>query len=126
MNVASGLIESEVQKSVAGVTLLRELNTTLHHDAPGVLGMTGENQIYLTLKPRPDLDVKYPAIGRVIAGAPALDKLAKGYEIRSVRIVRVGKAATDFKTDNESFQKLLQEKAKVLAPIKSTTAPKKK
>jgi cyclophilin family peptidyl-prolyl cis-trans isomerase len=125
MNVANAVIESEVQKSVAGVTLLQELNTALRHDAPGVLGMTGENQLYLTLKPRPDLDVKYPAIGRVIAGAPVLEKLAKGYEIRSVRIVRVGKAATGFKTDNESFQKLLQEKAKILAPVKGKAAAKK-
>ena len=126
MNVASGLIESEIQKSVAGVTLLKELNTTLRHNAPGVLGMTGENQIYLTLKARPDLDVKYPAIGKVIAGSSVLEKLAKGYEIRSIRIVRVGRAAADFKTDNESFQKLLQEKAKTLAPIKSKAPVKKK
>jgi carboxypeptidase Q len=126
MNVASGLIESEIQKSVVGVTLLKELNMVQRHDAPGVLGMTGENQIYLTLKARPDLDVKNPAIGKVIAGSSVLEKLAKGYEIRSIRIVRVGRTATEFKTDNESFQKLLQEKAKTLAPIKSTTAPKKK
>jgi len=125
MNVASGLIESEIQKSVAGVTLLKELNMVQHHDAPGVLGMTGENQIYLTLKARPDLDRMYPAIGKVIAGSSVLEKLAKGSEIRNVRIVRVGRAATDFKTDNESFQKLWQEKAKTLSPIKGKVPVKK-
>jgi carboxypeptidase Q len=117
-DVASGVIESEVQKAVAGVTLLKERNTVLKHDAPGVLGMTGENQFYLTLKPRPDLDLKSPAIGRVIAGASVLEKLAQGDDIRSVRIVRVGAAASDFNTDDESFQNLLQEKAKTLAPVK--------
>ncbi len=116
--VASGVIESEVQKAVAGVTLLKELNTVLKHDAPGVLGMTGENQFYLTLNPRPDLDLKHPAIGKVIAGASVLEKLAQGDDIRSVRIVRVGTAASDFNTDDESFQNLLQEKAKTLAPVK--------
>ena len=117
-NVASGVIESEIQKSVAGVKLLRELNMVQRHDAAGVFGMTGENQFYLTLKPRPDFDVKSAAIGKVIAGASVLEKLAKGDEIRSIRIVRVGKAAADFKTDNESFQKLLAEKAKTLAPLR--------
>ena len=117
-NTANALIESEVQKSVANVTLLKELNTVLKHDAPGVLGMTGQNQFYLTLKPRPDLDLKYPVIGKVIAGAGVLEKLTKDDAIRSVRVIRVGQAATDFKTDNEAFQKLLQEKAKTLAPVK--------
>jgi cyclophilin family peptidyl-prolyl cis-trans isomerase len=126
MNVASGVIESEIQKSVAGVTLLKELNMVQRHDAPGVLGITGENQIYLTLKARPDLDVKYPAIGKVIAGSVNLDKLTKGYEIRSIRITRVGQTANAFKTDNETFQKLLQEKAKTLAPVKAQTPVKKK
>ena len=112
------MIESEIQKSVAGVKLVRELNMVQRHDAAGVLGMNGENQFYLTLKPRPDLDVKSAAIGKVIAGASVLEKLAKGDEIRSIRIVRVGKAAAGFKTDNESFQKLLAEKSKTLAPLR--------
>ncbi len=120
---ANGLVESEIQKSVAGATLLRELNTVLKHDAAGVLGMTGENQFYLTLKARPDLDLKYPAIGKVVAGAAVLDTLTKDDAIRSIRIIRVGQAATDFKTDNDSFQKLLQEKAKTLLPIKAPAKP---
>jgi cyclophilin family peptidyl-prolyl cis-trans isomerase len=122
-DTASGLIESDIQKSVAGVTLLRELNTVLKHDASGVLGMTGENQFYLTLKARSDFNAKYPAIGKVIAGAGVMEKLTKDDPIRSIRIIRVGQAATDFKTDNDSFQKLLQEKAKTLAPVKAPAKP---
>jgi len=34
----------------------------------------------------------------------------KGDAIRSIRIVRAGQAARDFKTDDESFQKLLETK----------------
>lgn len=117
-NLASGSIESAIQKSVAEVVLLKELNTILKHDAAGILGMTGQNQFYLTLKARPDLDPKSVAIGKVIAGAGVLEKLTKDDAIQSIRITRVGQAATDFKTDNDSFQKLLQEKAKTLAPLK--------
>jgi len=32
----------------------------------------------------------------------------KGEAIRSIRIVRVGQAARDFKTDDEAFKKLLE------------------
>lgn len=104
-------------------TPLKELNTVMKHDAPGVLGMTGQNQFYLTLKPRPDLELKNPVIGKVIAGSSVLEKLTRDDAIRSIRIVRVGKTATDFKTDTVSFQNLVQEKAKTLAPVK---APVKK
>jgi cyclophilin family peptidyl-prolyl cis-trans isomerase len=122
-NLASGSIESDLQKSVPAFTPLHELNTVMKHDAPGVLGMTGQNQFYLTLKSRPDLDPKYPIIGKVIAGASVLEKLTKDDAIRNIIIRRIGKAATDFKTDTDSFQKLLAEKAKILAPVK---APAKK
>ena len=125
-NVANVTIESPVQKSVAEVTLLKELNTILKHSGPGVLGMTAQNQFYLTLKPSSDLDVKYAAIGKVIAGGGVLEKLAKDDAIQGIRIVRVGRSATDFKTDNDSFQKLLQEKAMTLAPLKPPVTAKKK
>jgi peptidylprolyl isomerase len=79
--------------------------------APGILGMSYENRFYLTLKAKPGFDAQYPAIGRTIAGAEVLKKLQKDDAVRSVRIIRVGQAAKDFKTDNEAFKKLL-EKAK--------------
>ena len=34
--------------------------------------------------------------------------MKKGDAIRSIRIVRVGTAARDFKTDDEAFKKLLE------------------
>jgi hypothetical protein len=45
-------------------------------------------------------------------------KLAMGETIRAVRLTRVGKAATDFKADDESFKKLL---AAATAKKKTTT-----
>ena len=47
------------------------------------------------------------AIGRTVAGLDLLKTIKKGDAIRSIRIVRVGQAARDFKTDDETFQKLL-------------------
>jgi hypothetical protein len=37
-----------------------------------------------------------------------LKTVKKGDAIRSIRIVRVGQAARDFKTDDEAFKKLLE------------------
>jgi peptidylprolyl isomerase len=104
---ASAVISSDVQKSAAGYPLPKERNAVLKHDAAGILSLSYENRFYLTLKPKSDFDAKYAAIGRMIAGAEVLKKLAVDDAIRSVRIIRVGQAARDFKTDNEAFKKLL-------------------
>lgn len=105
--VVAGLIVSDVQKSVAVPALPLAPNAAIKHDAAGVLGVSGPNAFYLTLKKRPGLDRTATAIGRTIAGLDLLKTLKKGDAIRSVRIVRVGQAARDFKTDDESFKKLL-------------------
>ena len=106
--LVSGLVVSDVQKSVAIPTLPLSRNTSLKNDAAGVLGVTGPNAFYLTLRKRPGLDKTATAIGRTIAGLDLLKTLKKGDAIRSIRIVRVGQAARDFKTDDEAFKKLLE------------------
>ena len=85
---------------------------------------TRTTQLYIVMgdRSRQDKDGFAP-IGKVIAGASVLEKLTKDDAIRNIIIRRIGKAATDFKTDTDSFQKLLAEKAKILAPVK---APAKK
>ncbi len=108
--VISALIESEVQKSVAIVEIPLGANPGLRHDAAGVLGVSSPNAFYLTLQRRPALDRKSTAIGKTIAGLDLLKTLKEGDPIRSIRIVRVGQAAQDFKTDDEAFQKLLEGK----------------
>ncbi len=106
----SALIESEVQKSVAVAELPLAVNPALKHDAVGVLGVSGPNAFYLTLQKRSALDRKTTAIGKAIAGLDLLKSVKKGDPIRSIRIVRVGQAARDFKTDDEAFIKLLEGK----------------
>jgi hypothetical protein len=103
-----GVVVSEVQKSVAVASLPLTPNPALKHDAAGVLGVSGPNAFYLTLQKNPALDAKSTAIGRTIAGLDLLPKVKKGDAIRSIRIIRVGQAARDFKTDDEAFKKLLE------------------
>ncbi|MDO8834289.1 MAG: M20/M25/M40 family metallo-hydrolase, partial [Vicinamibacterales bacterium] len=108
--LVSGLIESETQKSVALARLPRTMNAALKHDAAGILGVSGPNTFYLTLQKNSGLDRKHAAIGKIIAGASALAGIKPADAIRNVRIVRVGQAARDFKTDDDAF-KALTEKA---------------
>jgi len=105
--VITGEIVSDVQKKFAVKTLPKQLNAKVKHDAAGVFGMMTPNGFYLTQKPNAGFDKKYIALGQVIAGADALAQMKPGDVIRSIRLTRVGKAAQDFKADDESFKKLL-------------------
>ncbi len=107
--VVAGLVVSDVQRSVAVASLPLGANPALTHDAAGVLGVSGPNAFHLTLRRRAGLDRSATAIGRTIAGLDLLRTLKKGEPIRSIRIVRVGQAARDFKTDDEAFKKLLEK-----------------
>ncbi len=107
--VVAGLIASDVQKSVAVAALPLAANPALKHDAAGVLGVSGPNAFHLTLRKRSGLDRTATAIGRTVAGLDLLKTLKKGEPIRSIRIVRVGQAARDFKTDDEAFKNLMEK-----------------
>ena len=102
-----GVVTSEIQKSVAISKLPLTPNAKLKHDAEGVLGVSGPNAFYITLGRDAGLDTAGTALGKTIAGLDLLAKVKKGDPIRSIRIVRVGQAARDFKTDDEAFKKLL-------------------
>jgi hypothetical protein len=102
----TGLVVSDVQKSTAIAKLPLSPNPAIKNDGPGVLGVSGPNAFYLTLRKRSGLDKTATALGRTIAGLDLLKTVKKGDAIRSIRIVRVGQAARDFKTDDEAFEKL--------------------
>ena len=105
--LVNGLIASQVQKSVAIPALPLASNSAIRHEAAGILGVSGPDAFYLTLQRNPGLDKKTTTIGKVIAGLGQLQDVKQGDAIRSIRITRVGQAARDFKTDEESFKKLL-------------------
>ena len=110
--LASAIVESETQKSVAIPRLPKTRNTAIVHDAAGILGVSGPNTFYLTLQGNKRLDGRYAAIGKVIAGLSQVPTLQPGEPIRSIRITRVGQAARDFKTDDEAFKALMAPLAK--------------
>ncbi len=108
----TGVIVSDTQKSVAVPSIPLIPNAAVKNDGPGVLGLTGPTAFYLTLGKRPGLDKTATALGRTIAGLDLLKTVKAGDPIRSIRIVRVGQAARDFKTDDESFKKLMDAAAR--------------
>ena len=108
--LVAGLVVSDVQKSVAIPKLPLPANPAIKNDGPGVLDITGPNGFALTLRRRAGLDKTATSVGRTIAGLDLLKTIKKGDAIRSIRIVRVGPAARDFKTDDEAFKNLLEPK----------------
>ncbi|HAX37548.1 MAG TPA: peptidylprolyl isomerase [Spirochaetaceae bacterium] len=90
-----------------------EIHPNLRHDAAGIVAManqlpnTNGSQFYITLKATPNLDGRYSVFGRVIHGIEVLDKLQTGDAIRSIRIVRVGEAASQFRSDQATWEALI-------------------
>ena len=106
-DLITGVIVSDIQKTVAVPSLPLTPNAALKNDGPGVLNLTGPNAFALTLGRHPSLDKTATALGRTIAGLDLLKTVKKGDPIRSIRITRVGQAARDFKTDDEAFKALM-------------------
>ncbi len=96
----NALVDSEIQRSVAVADLPLVPNSAIKHDGAGVLGLSGPNSFYLTLGGDSDLDGRFTALGRVVAGSDVLGEFSAGDEIRSVRILRSGEAARAFMTDD--------------------------
>jgi cyclophilin family peptidyl-prolyl cis-trans isomerase len=90
----------------------------LNHGRAGMVNManggphTNGSQWCITLGDRSYLDGDYTVFGRVVEGMDVVFKIAQGDEVRTVRIVRVGKAAKAFRPTTASF-KAMVEAAKV-------------
>jgi cyclophilin family peptidyl-prolyl cis-trans isomerase len=103
----AGIVASDTQKAAAVAVLPKERNTAIRHDVAGVLGMSAPSAFYLTTEKKAAFDKKNTAIGKIIAGAGLLQDIKKDDAIRTVRFIRVGQAAKDFKVDDESFKTLV-------------------
>lgn len=98
-------------------------NYLLRHSGPGVLSMAngGPNsngsQFFITLTQQPHLDGVHSVFGNVVLGQDVAYRLKKDTEIIEINIIRVGRAAKNFKAYS-AFQKLL-EKTEILEKKKA-------
>lgn len=108
-------IPKDGQDRGPGYTFPNEIFPGLSHMNAGMLGManggphTNDSQFYITLGDRSYLDGDYTVFGSVEEGLDVVMAIEQGDIIEKITIVRVGKKAKRFKSDTDSFQKLLEE-----------------
>jgi len=104
-----------------GYEFPNETRPDLVHDVPGVLSMansgpdTNGSQFFITHKATPWLDGGYSVFGRVVKGQQVVDSIQQGDGMKSVKIIRVGKAAKDFVVTQASFDSLVAKAKTALA-----------
>jgi cyclophilin family peptidyl-prolyl cis-trans isomerase len=86
----------------------------LDHGRAGMVGManggphTNGSQWYITLGDRAYLDGDYTVFGSVFAGLDVVNAIVQGDEVRTVRIVRVGRTARAFRPTTASFKAMVE------------------
>ena len=94
-----------------GYTFPNEIDASLSHGRAGMLGMangaphTNSSQFYITLGDRSYLDGYYTVFGHVTQGMEVVNAIVQDDVVESIKIVRVGRAATAFKSDTATFQR---------------------
>jgi cyclophilin family peptidyl-prolyl cis-trans isomerase len=98
-----------------------EFAAGLRHDVPGVLSMansgpdTNGSQFFITLGEARYLDFVHSIFGRVVRGAELLPQITRG-DTMTVKIIRQGRAAQRFQTDEKSFTERLARASRARPP----------
>ena len=97
-----------------GYSFPDEIVPSLKHDGPGILSMansgpsTNGSQFFITHVATPHLNGKHTVFGKVVSSQDIVDSIKQGDEIKKVTIIRVGKDAETFKTDQAAFDSTLK------------------
>jgi peptidylprolyl isomerase len=92
-----------------GYQFRNEIDPKLSFNAVGVLGManagpdTNGSQFFITLGKAPHLDGGYSIFGKVVSGLPSVMATKQGDALKSVRILRKGTKAENYRPDRAGF-----------------------
>lgn len=92
-----------------GYKFFDEFDQSLLHDGAGILSMansgptTNGSQFFITHKATPHLNGKHTVFGHVVTGQDVVDAIVKDDKIKSIKIIKKGKAAKKFDA-SEVFQ----------------------
>lgn len=98
-----------------------EFTSGLRHDVPGILSMansgsdTNGSQFFITLGEARYLDFVHSIFGRVVRGTELLSQIQPD-DTMTVKILRQGRAARRFQTDEKTFAQLLARASRAMPP----------
>ncbi|MNK06509.1 putative peptidyl-prolyl cis-trans isomerase [compost metagenome] len=107
--------------------------TDLKHDKPGILSManagkgTNGSQFFITHVPTPHLDGLHTVFGHTVQGMDVVNSIEQDDQIKSIKIVRIGKDAKKFNAEKvfkEYYEKAAAEQKKQAEALAKTKADK--